>query len=113
MAASIIHNPALDLDPVSFELTGASSGLLYGQANFKMGKLAFLIFRFNSSEALSTNSTIGTIPSGYRPNNNYGSYAIENDGSIKIVITPAGAVNIGGGLKTNTEYRAIIPYVIA
>lgn len=115
MAVSTIQNPALQLNPVNFDLVARTNVSVSSQANFRMGKLGFLIFRFKSDTALGSGSVIATIPSGLRPNKDYASYAIYPTGSkaLSIAAGANGNVVIGSGYEKGLEYRAAFPYIIA
>lgn len=98
----------LGFSPTSFNLTAGSGITLASQYNFKYGDLVIVNFRWTASSAIGDNTTIATIPSGYRPTATVSAIAISpnNTGvAVAIGIGTDGKIYSGSGTVASRQYR--------
>ena len=103
----------LGFSPTSFSLTAGSGITLASQYNFKYGDLVIVNFRWTASSAIGDNTTIATVPSGYRPTATVSAVAISpnNTGvSVAIGLSSDGKIYCGNGSVASRQYRVQMVY---
>lgn len=98
----------LGFSPTSFNLTAGSGITLASQYNFKYGDLVIVNFRWTASSAIGDNTTIATIPSGYRPTATVSAIAISPNNTgvpVAIGVGSDGKIYSGSGTVASRQYR--------